>query len=113
MKKQMLVYFYRIQKLTPPLNAYSELEKMLALRAMGFSYTVLSETFNVPKLTIRYLCRRFGLDEKTVVTTIVRQPATTKKPTYNYSEEKINPGKTYAQYVREEQERKRRKAMEC
>lgn len=108
----MLVYFFRVQQLTSPFNDYSELEKMLALRAMGFSYTVLAETFNVPKLTIRYLCRRFGLDEKNVTTIVVRQAATTRRPKYDYSEEKINPGKTYAEYVREERERRNRKAME-
>lgn len=103
----MLIYFFKLQKLTQPLNQYSELERMLALRKMGFSYTVLADTFHVPKETIRYLCRRFGLGERNVTTTVKRL-APTPRPKPTYTEEKINPGKTYAEYLAEDRERKRR-----
>lgn len=104
----MLIYFFRLSKLTQPLNQYSELERMLALRKMGFSYTVLADTFGVPKETIRYLCRRFGLGERSVTTTVKRiAPTTRLQPIY--TEDKINPGKTYAEYLAEDRERQRKR----
>lgn len=77
---------------------------MLALRKMGFSFTVLSEVFSVDKSTIRYLCRRFGLGEQNVITTVKRTP--TPKPKPVYTEEKINQGHTYAEYLAIEKQRK-------
>lgn len=79
---------------------------MLALRKLGYSYNVLADRYNVPKSTIRYLCRKFGLHEGTVQAVIVRQRTTTEVPTVTYTEETINPGKTYAEYLKEERERK-------
>jgi Zn-dependent peptidase ImmA (M78 family) len=105
----MLHYFFRLEKITPPLHEYSKLEEMLALRALGYSYTVLADRYNVPKTTIRYLVRRFGLTENKVQATVTRSHTTTQSPKYQYVEETINPGKTYAEYIKEEQERRRRK----
>lgn len=100
----MLTFYFKIQKLTPPLHEYSQLEEMLALRALGHSYTVLSDKYGVPKTTIRYLCRKFGLNHE-VPTVVIRQRTTTVPETTTYTE-KINEGKTYAEYLQAERERK-------
>lgn len=103
----MLVYFFRLTKLSKPLNVYSELEKMLAMRKLGCSYQKLANEFQVDKLTIRYLCKRFGL-AGTMNPTSAR--TTTKRPESSYHRatqtESINPGKTYAEYIKDEQNRK-------
>jgi len=107
----MLVYFFNLNKLSKPLNQYSQLEEMLALRKMGYSYTVLADKYKVPKTTIRYLCRKFGLANN-VETLVIRHIVTTTLPKqdfYNEREEKINTGKSYAEYLKEERERKWRK----
>lgn len=108
----MLIYFFNLRKLSRPLNQYSTLEEMLALRKLGWSYMALSDKFQVPKTTIRYLCRKFGLAENVQVT-ISRQDVrtTTKAPEvlHNEREEVINPGKSYAEYLKDEQDRKWRR----
>lgn len=108
----MLIYFFKLHSLTEPLNDYSQLEEMLALRKLGWSYTVLADRFNVPKTTIRYLCRKFGLAENIQVT--VTRPdgrTTTKTPRilHNEMDEVINPGKSYAEYLQDERDRKWRR----
>lgn len=107
----MLVYFFPLKRLTPPLHQYSQLELMLSLRKLGWSYTRLADHFNVPKTTIRYLCRKFGLSEKTVTTVIVREHTTVGRTYPTYDEERINPGKTYAEYLKEERERARKRLL--
>lgn len=107
----MLVYFFRLSRVSEPFNEYAQLEEMLALRSLGWSYTALADKYNVPKLTIRYLCRRFGL-AGTVTVTTPRQDArtTTESSSTSYSEEEhINPGKSYAEYLQDERERKWRR----
>lgn len=74
---------------------------------MGFSYQILADTFHVEKTTIRYLCRRFGLASN--IHTLVKRidiRTTTKKIEPVYTEENINPGKSYAQYIQDEKNRK-------
>ena len=106
----MLIYFFRLEKLTPPLRDYSQLELMLSLRKLGYSYTALADRFNVPKTTIRYLCRKFGLHERTVHTIVSRQDIRTTRPEpkilHNEKDEPINTGKTYAEYLKDERDRK-------
>lgn len=108
----MLVYFFNLRKLSQPLNEYSQLEEMLALRSLGWSYTTLSDKFKVPKTTIRYLCRRFGLAGNVKVT-VFREDTrtTTKQPKTTYDEryDRINPGKSYAEYMQDERDRKWRR----
>jgi hypothetical protein len=93
----------------------SKLYEMLALREMGWSYTALAERYNCPKLTIRYLSRKYGLGHEIVTVTVDRQRylrATTQPSpdvTIGQTEEKICEGKTYAQYLKEEAERKYRR----
>lgn len=101
----MLIYFFALERITPPLNQYSELERMLALRRLNWSYTELSDEFKVKKMTIRYLVRRFGLNGK-YKPPIRKGHATSKYDYLLYSEEKLNPGKTYAQYLQADKERK-------
>lgn len=103
----MLVYFFALERVTPPLNQYSELERMLALRKLNWSYTELSEEFHVKKMTIRYLVRRFGLAGK-YKPPLRRRHATSKYATILYSKEKINPGKSYAEYLKDEETRQRK-----
>lgn len=103
----MLQYFFKLNKLSPPLHEYSQLEEMLALRKLGWSYTTLADKYKVPKTTIRYLCRKFGLHEGTVQVTIIRTTTTpVSKIMHNEQEEVINPGKTYAQYLQDQKDRK-------
>lgn len=109
----MLVYFFDLKKVSRPFNVYAQLEEMLALRKLGWSYMALSDRFKVPKTTIRYLCRKFGLNERSVKVTIFRTEnrTTIKRKTifYNERDEIINPGKTYAEYLQEERDRKWRR----
>jgi len=107
----MLIYFFAMERITPPLNQYSELERMLALRRLNWSYTELAEEFKVKKTTIRYLVRRFGLNGK-YKPPIRKGRATSKYAHILYAEKKVNPGKTYAQYLQEENERKWRLALQ-
>ncbi len=82
------------------------LEEMLALRKLGYSYTLLSDKYGVPKTTIRYLCRKFGLHEGAVQTVLIRKRTTTILPKPSHTEETINRGKTYAEYLQIEKQRK-------
>lgn len=100
----MLVYFFRLSKLTRPFNEYSQLERMLALRKLKWSYLELAQEFKVPKLTIRYLVRRFGLVGK-YKPSIPGPRTTSKRVTVGYPSENINLGKTYAEYLQEAKER--------
>lgn len=99
----MKVYYFNLRKISPPLSQYSELETMLAMRKLGASYTILAEHFSVRKDTIVYLCRKFGLGGA-YNPPIARTTRKAKEPLY--TEETINPGKTYAEYLKEEKERK-------
>lgn len=107
----VLIYFFNLERLTPPLNIYSELERMLALRKLGASILELSQEFAVPKSTIRYLIRRFGLagKYKPPIRGKARKSTPSKYETLLYVKETINPGKTYAQYLQEDRERRLRK----
>lgn len=86
---------------------------MLALRKLGWSYMALADKYNVPKTTIRYLCRKFGLHERAVNVVVYRQDIRTTIPQkivlYNERDEVINQGKTYAEYLQDEKKRKWRK----
>lgn len=97
----------------------SKLYEMLALREMGWSYTALAERYNCPKLTIRYLSRKYGLGHEVIKVTVNRTTylrATTSPPIeVSISETgpdgKISQGKTYAEYLKEEAERKYRRLI--
>lgn len=105
----MLRYFFVLSKVTPQLREYSELEKMLAMRKLGYSYQALADEFGVEKTTIRYLCRKFGLSEKTVQPLYFRKKTYTiaarREAAYDDQEGPINPGKSYAEYLQDERER--------
>lgn len=99
----LLIYYFKLEKISYPLSKYSELETMLAMRKLGASYTILAEHFNVKKDTIIYLCRKFGLGGA-FNPPIPRTTRVVKESIY--TEDTINPGKTYAQYLQEEKDRK-------
>lgn len=88
---------------------------MLALRSQGWSYTALAERFECPKLTIRFLTRKHGLGEQIITVQFTRTDylRTTTRPqeevTMGGSEERVCVGKTYAEYLKEDQERKNKK----
>ena len=103
MYNNMLIYYFSLKRILPPLNEYSELETMLAMRKLGASYTVLSEHFNCSRNTIEYLCQKFGLGGS-INPPIARTTRIEKKPLY--TEEKINQGKTYKEYLQAEKLRK-------
>lgn len=103
----MLVYFFQIKRIKRPLNVYSQLEEMLALRKLGWSYTDLSKKFATPQNTIAYICQKFNLGGS--INPPIRKMRTTSKDPkvfHNERNEAINRGKTYAQYLQDEQERK-------
>lgn len=106
----MLRYFFLLQKVSPPLREYAELEKMLAMRKLGYSYQALADEFKVEKTTIRYLSRKFGLSEKNVDTLYQRHKTYTiaakRETLYDEREGPINPGKTYAEYLADERARR-------
>lgn len=105
----MLVYFFSLKRLTPPLNVYSELERMLTLRRLNWSYGELSEEFAVPKTTIRYLIRRFGLAGRFNPPTRANHRTTRTITNTVYSsltESKDYSQKTYADYLQDEKDRK-------
>ena len=95
----------------------SKLYEMLALRSQGWSYTALAEKFECPKLTIRFLTRKYGLSRQTVTVQFTRTDylRTTTSPQKEVptaeSEERICKGKTYAEYLKEEQSRRRLKEV--
>lgn len=105
----LLIYFFNLRKIAPPLSEYSELETMLAMRKLGASYMILAEHFNVKKDTIVYLCRKFGLGGS-INPPIPR--TTRERKRASYTEDTINPGKTYAQYLQDEKDRKWKKLTE-
>lgn len=87
-----------------------KLEEMLALRGQGWSYTALAEKYECPKLTIRFLARKYGLNGETVAVVFTRQDylnsvQTTPAQTTSTitTEERVSPGKTYAEYLRDSQ----------
>lgn len=101
----MLTFFFNVRKLTHPLDQYPRLEEFLALRSLGASYGVLAAKFGIEKTTVRYICRRFGLAG--AKNPPIRHKTTTSKPLLpSYDEEKVNPGRTYADYLKIEQKRK-------
>jgi hypothetical protein len=98
----------------------AKLEELLVLRRRGWSYGVLAIIYECPKTTIRFMVRKHELASdmvkpvlklKTVRDTLPEsEPHTTRKvPELPSTVETINEGKTYAQYLQEEQERKRAK----
>lgn len=111
----MLRYFFLLQKVSLPLREYSELERMLAMRKLGYSYQALADKFKVEKTTIRYLCRKFGLSEKTVQPLYYRERIYTisvkKQTAYDEKEGPINQGKTYAEYLKEDEDRRHRRKL--
>ncbi len=90
----------------------SKLYEMLALRSQGWSYTALAERFDCPKLTIRFLARKYGMGQNTISVQYTRTDylsATTRdmqETTQTTTEERVNEGKTYAEYLAEEQARR-------
>lgn len=110
----MLVYYFKSWKrIAPTLNpaySYENLERMLALRALGWSIHALADEFKAPTDTVRFLCRRFGLGGKR---SFVKERNSTPSPRaqtfHNERNEPINRGKNYAEYVHEEKERKWRR----
>jgi len=96
------------------------MDEMLFLRGSGWSYTALAEAYDCPKLTIRFLARKYGLTGDTIVTQFSRQDylrTTTnaiQEGTMSHTEPdgKINEGKTYQEYVQEEKERKRKRLID-
>ena len=104
----MKVYLFRIKKLNAPLNIYSELETMLALRSLNWSYNDLADKFHVSRDTIIYLCRKFGLGGAKQPP--IKHQRTTRailKPIYD--EPNDYSTKTYADYIRDEKERRWKK----
>ena len=105
----MKVYLFRLQKLNPPLNVYSELETMLALRSLNWSYTALAKKFDVSKDTIIYLCRKFGLGGAKKPPIKLSTTRSTSKISYTKPTENDYSTKTYADYIRDENERRWKK----
>lgn len=98
----------------------NKLDEMLFLRGAGWSYTALAERFECPKLTIRFLARKYGLTGDYITIQYSRQDylRTTTTPPQESTiggtqpEEKISEGKTYAEYLKDEAERKRKRLLE-
>lgn len=96
----MLRYYFRLKRILFPLNEYSNLELMLALRRLGWSYSELAREFNCPRNSIEYLCQKFGLGgakKPPLSTTRVKQSTL-------YSES--TKPKSYADYLQAEKDRK-------
>ena len=105
----MLIYFFSLKRISPPLNIYSELEKMLALRSLNWSYNELSEEFKVPKTTIRYLVRRFGLAGRFNPPSPPSHRSATSPPQpllYNEETDSNYSNKSYKDYLDDERKRK-------
>jgi IS30 family transposase len=92
--------------------------QMLRLRSEGMSYPKIGKMFNKDHSTILYWCKRFSVDIGTSVPEaddldwrINKKPIPNK---YKYSalmEETINPGKNYADYLKEAELRKKRPCL--
>lgn len=92
----------------------SKLFEMLALRERGWSYAALAQRYECPKLTIRWLVRKYGLGENVIFAqfTIKDYLSITASPQKEnqqlFTEEPIRKLKTYAEYLKEDQERKKK-----
>lgn len=106
------VYHFRTDK--------PKLDEMLTLRGQGWSYTALAEKYACPKLTIRFLARKYGLGQQTISVQFTRTDylRTTTRPSEvtignTGPEGRISQGKTYAEYVKEDQERRKKQQVDA
>lgn len=93
---------------------------MFEKRSSGFSYKRLAEYYGVDHTTIIYWCSRYGikkhqpinLTKEIHITMKKRFPAPAPPIKGKYKDiiyEKVNEGKTYAEYLEEERRRKLKK----
>lgn len=78
-----------------------DLQEMLVLRRQGWSTVALGARYNKDHTTIVYHCRKAGLIHTvmhiTTTSTMLKAAQLAALP----SEERINPGKSYRQYLAE------------
>lgn len=79
------------------------LQKMLFLRQQGWPIKELGLIFNVEHTSIRKACLRSGLPPE--VKLLSRPIITFKHVIIDYNGERINPGKTYKEYMEEKRKR--------
>ncbi len=110
---RQLIYYFKSQP--------EKINELVQFRLQGWSYSALAEKYGCPKLTIRSIVRRRGLGGNTVSVQFTRTDYFSTKigPEKEVTttsvlpqEEKISVGKTYAEYVKEDQERQRRRLTE-
>ncbi len=88
--------------------------QMLLLRSQGTTYPAIGRMFNKHHSTIIYWCQRFKVDTGTPVPSpeeldwkINKKEAPNKFKYRDILEEHINPGKSYAEYIKERDARSR------
>ncbi len=88
----------------------NKLDEMLFLRGAGWSYTALAERYGCPKLTIRFLARKNGLGQTVQIQfghqDYLRATTPLVKESTIKAEERVSEGKSYAEYLKEEKERR-------
>lgn len=73
---------------------------LLNLRLIGWSYTSLSSFFGIDKKGIKYQCERYGIfhDGRGIQIPNLKE----KETRWSYSDgEKINKGKSYSEYIKD------------
>lgn len=94
-----------------------DLNEMLKLRVAGWGYSALGRKFNLDHTTIIYHCKKFNVHPSAVALKKVKfwrkekeeESVLTPMRPYKYDYllyEKMNPGKNYAQYLKDVEKRK-------
>lgn len=106
----MSIFYYTMKKYT--FIDTTKLQEMLSLRSQGWSYLALAHKFKTyDHAAIRYHCMRHNLPKKVIIQVSYQSyvPKISnilqESLPYLLSEEEINPGKSYKQYLLEASKR--------
>jgi hypothetical protein len=85
------------------------LQEMLELRRQGWSITALAQKYDCNFTSIWHQCKKHNIGEVRVTVRLTQTPQITVLTDFNG--ERLNRGKTYKEYLLEEQERRRQMQM--
>lgn len=81
------------------------LEEMLALRREGWSITALAQKYNCNFTSVWHQCKKHDIRPLRIT---IRLTQTPQNPVYeDFNGETLNKGKSYKEYLKEEEERRR------
>ena len=86
----------------------SSINLILNLRLIGWSYNSLASFFGISRQAARYQCHKYGIEYEGYGMRIPNFSSAQKIDKWRYIDgEKINTGKSYADYLRESKKRDR------